>query len=375
MATAIHPVLKSLQDQVNAGDITSAQANAAWQNWLAKSGSGTAYGSGGSVPSYQMGYGNTGLGGYASAMPGNNPVGLNPYELNAVTQQAGILGGMYASDNQLAGNNYSADRALQGVDMQTLRNLLGVQDTNRTNLAGIDMTSGRNLLGIQDTNKTNLGITGLQTDAQRYGYDQNLAGVKDTNLANQNIAQTNITPAMYKTDTLRDLLGLGGSTTGSGSLGGGLGGLGSGGTGSINLGGGTGTGANTSTTGAAYPTMPVFRTFDDIALQRKMGAANADISQAYDAQNKQLTNSLAGRGFSTNSPGFQSLLANSNAQKLGAIQDSNRELQNTSMQYNAQNALPYAKAQMDMYNADQDRLNRLQLARTLNPGTIISALA
>lgn len=353
-------VYNLLLQKVNSGVMVPEQAaklyDQAMSEEAAKSNSGT----------YQSMASPFGGQGYASAQPGNAPVGQSAAQLgalgNMMSSYADMYGAdaaanasMYNSDNSLAGTKYTSDNTLAGSNYgwDAQKNIADIQTL-------------RNLLGIKDTNATTLGVSGNQ-----------LAGVKDTNLANQNIATTqgnaqmgtaaiNVGPKYSQLDILQGLLA--GNTGGLGA-GIGVGGQTSGGGTAVDLSGASGTG-----TGTGAPPVPAFRSFDDIALQRKIGGANADISQQYDTQNKQMTNSLAGRGFSTNSPGFQSLIASNNAKKLGAMQDSNRELGATAMQYNAQNALPYAQAGLGQYNAEADRATRIKLAEMANSNGLLTGL-
>jgi hypothetical protein len=304
--------------------------------------------------------------GYASAI-NVTPMSAyqDPWQLNALTGQANAYAQMYGADaaaNGQIGSSYY--NALGGVQQAALGANASMNNASKA-LEGSNYQADKNLAGI-----------GLQTGAQRFqtekGYDLGL----NTNTTNKDIAGINANAAVdqaylanvAKYGAMGQLLNGSGGGLGTG-LGGGTGGTGGAG------GGSTVMDASGSASGNA-PVVPAFQSFNDIALQRKMGSQAADISRQYDTQAGNLQNSLASRGFSTKSPGFQAMLAQNNAGKLGAIMDSQRELSQNAMQYNAQNGLAYGQMGLNQYNADQDRAQRAYLAQlAASRGTLNTLLS
>lgn len=294
--------------------------------------------------------------GYGSAIdvtPGS--AYQTPAQLGALGDMMGAYAGMYGADAAanaqlgVAGINANA-----GISIADIQAALGKYQANAA-LQGNNYNADKTLAGIKDTNSANM-----------YGYDQNLAGIKDTNATNLGLGQLNLQGQLGtaylqnvpKLDMLGQVLGTNGGTgTGTGT---GTGGLGS--------------GAVDATGTAQAPVVPNFQSFNDVLLKQKMGQQAATINKAYDTQANQMTNNLASRGFSTNSPGFQSMLAQNNSNRIGDLMSSQRDLTSAQAQYNAQNALPYAQLGLNQYNAQADRNLRLQLANNANKQGLIQGL-
>lgn len=307
----------------------------------------------------------------------------NPYQLNSINQQAGMMAGMennrYTNDtnyNIAAGNagtqermnnvnnqteRYGIDAQGRMVDMQTGRVLEGVKDTNASNLAG-----------IRDTNQTNLGVAGINSSTQLGLGGMNLQGQLAGYDSAQNIAGTTTAPDLLRAQTqagmVNSLLGSGGNAStllGSVGLSGGSGGgtilnAGSGGTSGAPTAGGSG--------------IPGFTGLNDIMAQQKLGKTQGDINQQYDTLNSRLSQNLAGRGFSNAGAGAESLLANNEMARIGALSDAQREMDMGQMEFNARNALPYAQLGSQNQNAALDRQLRLQLAQLAGQQGMLSGL-
>lgn len=294
-------------------------------------------------------------GGYGSA------INVTPGSAYQTPQQLGALGDMMNAYAGIYGADAAANSAL-GV--------AGINAGAQTGIAGINADLGKYQANAQlqgnnyNADKTLAGIQS-QTNAQKYGYDQNLAGIKDTNATNLGLGNLNLQGQLGtaylqnvpKLDMLGQVLG----ANGAGGAGGGLGGSG-------------GAGAVDATGAPITPVVPNFQSFNDVLLKQKQGQQAASINRAYDTQANNLTNSLGQRGFSTKSPGFQGMLAQNNANRIGDLMSSQRDLGMAAAQYNAQNALPYAQTGLNQYNQQADRDLRVQLANIANRNGLIQGL-
>lgn len=323
----------------------------------------------------------SGLNGYSDGFVTSNPgAAMNsPGFQSALGNMMNAYASMYGADASARGQIGAAEQGKLG----TLGAAQSAADASKygadQNLKGVDLATLRNLLGIQDTNKTNLGISNNQ-----------LAGVKDTNLANTNIADIqgnaqmgtasiNQGPAYEKLNLLAQYLGLGGTPAPTGGLGGVPSNVGTIGGATIDLGGGSSSGTGTNNPnqqqGPYAPIVPQFQNFNSIMANQQKANANADIATQAATQARDYQRNRMGAGGMSNRGGVDAQMG---VYKMGAMGDmarNNTQIDLGVPQYNAQNAIAYSNMAANMYNAEQDRANRLQLAKTLNPGTIISALA
>jgi hypothetical protein len=305
--------------------------------------------------------------GYASAI-NVTPMSAyqDPYQLAAIGNMENAYANMYGADAAANGQLGSAYYTALGGVQQAQIGAGANRDIAGINAGAMNHASDNTLAGVQDTNNVN-----------RLGINKNYDLGLNTNTTNQNIAGINANAAVdqaylanvAKYGAMGQLLNGSGNGLGTG-LGGGLG------TGTGGGGGTTMMDASGGTAGSGAPAVPAFQSFNDIALQRKMGSQAADIAKQYDTQGNNMQQSLAARGFSTKSPGFQAMLAQNNAGKLGAIMDSQRDLSQNAMQYNAQNNLAYGQLGLNQYNADQDRAQRAYLAQlAASRGTLNTLLS
>jgi hypothetical protein len=93
-------------------------------------------------------------------------IGYRDNQLAAQTQR-------YGYDQQLSGIGLQADAQRYGYDQQLKG--VGLQETGATQRVGLQEAGATQRTQIQDSGDTRR--VGLQTDAQRYGYDQQLKGV------------------------------------------------------------------------------------------------------------------------------------------------------------------------------------------------------
>jgi hypothetical protein len=93
-------------------------------------------------------------------------IGYRDNQLAAQTQR-------YGYDQQLSGIGLQADAQRYGYDQQLKG--VGLQETGATQRVGLQEAGATQRTQIQDSGDTRR--VGLQTDAQRYGYDQQLRGI------------------------------------------------------------------------------------------------------------------------------------------------------------------------------------------------------
>lgn len=120
---------------------------------------------------------------------------LNPFLFDNPTQaygiNAGYAGQMNNNNAMLQANAMDANAAMQRGYMDNLAQLLGIQYQGNTNYNIADLQNQganyRNDSGLKNNldlanlnNATSKDIAGMQTGAQRYGYDQSLAGQQYT---------------------------------------------------------------------------------------------------------------------------------------------------------------------------------------------------
>lgn len=302
---------------------------------------------------------------YANVQNANNQAlfnATNPVYQSGINSMMDAYAKMYGSNQDYLGTLATAQGGVQQAGLGANASMHNSDNT---------------LAGTKDTNQTNLGITGINADAFKYGSDNTLSGVQDTNQSNQNIANigahsaqevANIStnPQNRQIDLLSQLLG-GNGTGAGGGLGGALGGaLGGGGAGSVVDG--------TTGTGTQAPPVPTFQNFNSILSGQRKGQQAAALTQQENSQKNQLQGNLGSRGFSSHSPGAQSMLMNMDRDLGSAITANNNNVDFAASQYNAQNALPYGQAGLSQYNADQDRAMRLRLAQIAGSQGLLQGL-
>lgn len=130
----------------------------------------------------------------------------------------------------------------------------------------------------------------------------------------------------------------------------------------------------TGGTGTGQPDIPAFAPFSDILAQRKAASSDAALAKTQQSEDQNLTNAMGQRGFSTKSPGFAALMAGRQGNLRAQIANNDLQTSLAANQYNAQNALPYAQAGLNQYNAEQDRAMRLRLAQIAGSQGLLQGL-
>lgn len=284
----------------------------------------------------------------------------NPYQLQSITGQAGAMADMYGADAaanaSMYGANQAAGASMYGAGQNTEQ--ARIQSEMQRNIATQQAGLGR------DNNATAEQIANWQTgrslEGQNRATDAGLNLGLDTNKTNQNIAGINVGPEYAKLDTLNKLLA-GGSTALPG-----LGTTGASGPGMGPVGGSDGTTLTSA--------VPQFTPFSDVLLQQRNAKTAADLSRVNDSAQQNISNRLGQGGFSTTSPGAQSMFANMDRGTAGQIAGAQNDARYAQNQYNAQNALGYGTLGANQYNQAQDRALRLQLANIVGKQNVQQSL-